>query len=203
MDSPIPFDRVMAALRAGDDAAARAVVDRFCRPLVAAAARQMSRRVRARTDPESAVQSGLRSFFQRAAAGQFDGLAGWDELWALLMTITLRKCLNRNRYHSRGRRDAAAEVPGEAITWEILAREPSPEEHAQFAESVERLLGRFDAEDRDVLELSLRGFTPTDIARETGRALRSVHRVRAQAREWLESELARGCGEPGGGTTSP
>ena len=44
---------------------------------------------RQKVDPEDVVQSAFRSFFTRQAAGQFD-VASWDDLWGLLVVITVR-----------------------------------------------------------------------------------------------------------------
>ena len=85
------FDGVMADLRAGDQAAAAAVFRRFATRLAGLAGAKLDARLRGKVDPDDVLQSVYRSFFGRHAAGQFD-FDGWDGLWSLLTTITVRKC---------------------------------------------------------------------------------------------------------------
>src|SRR5437016_14196174 len=88
------FDDVMARLRAGDEAAAAAIFDRFARRLIALARARLDRLVSSKVDPEDVLQSAFRSFFLRHAEGRWD-LIGWDGLWGLLARITVRKCGRR------------------------------------------------------------------------------------------------------------
>src|SRR5436305_856841 len=77
------FSALMGRLRAGEDAAAREVFDRFARRLVALARRRLDRRLAHRADPEDVVQSAFKSFFVRHREGTFR-LGDWDGLWSLL-----------------------------------------------------------------------------------------------------------------------
>jgi DNA-directed RNA polymerase specialized sigma24 family protein len=55
-----------------------------------------------------------------------------------------------------------------------------------LAETVERLLLRFPAEERAVVELSLQGHTVKEISATLDRPERSVYRIRDHVRAWLE-----------------
>src|SRR5262245_14784688 len=120
-----PFADLAERLAAGDEAAAREVHRRYTPRLVALARQRLPAGVRARTDPESVVQSVYRSFFGRAAAGEF-ALGEWDDLWGLLARIAVRKCLNRVRFHRQECRDVGREDGG--ARWTVAAPEPSPDE---------------------------------------------------------------------------
>jgi RNA polymerase sigma-70 factor (ECF subfamily) len=75
--------------------------------------------------------------------------------------------------------DAAAEI--------AIDREPSPDEAAVLAETVEALFRQVDdADERAILELSLQGFTAAEISESLGRAERSVRRLRERVRKRLE-----------------
>ena len=63
------FSRLMARLRAGEDAAAREVFERFAGRLVALARRRCNRLLARKVDPEDVVQSAYKSFFVRHRAG--------------------------------------------------------------------------------------------------------------------------------------
>ena len=100
------FRDLMARLRAGDDAAETLVFRRFVDRLIVLASHQFDAWMRDHADVEGVVLSAYKSFFIRNGRGDFD-LAGWDDLWALLAYITLRKCGKRQRFARAARRDAA------------------------------------------------------------------------------------------------
>ena len=90
----------MVRLRAGDDAAETLVFRRFVDRLIVLASHQFDAWMRDQADVEGVVLSAYKSFFIRNGRGDFD-LAGWDDLWAFLAYITLRKCGKRQRFARR------------------------------------------------------------------------------------------------------
>jgi RNA polymerase sigma-70 factor, ECF subfamily len=183
------FAGVMERLRDGEDEAAREIFARYTRQLVALARRRLDARLAAKVDAEDVVQSAYKSFFVRQRAGQLD-VGDWKSLWGLLTVITLRKIADRAAHFRRDKRDASREVtaaPGEKSPACELAmdREPGPEEAALLAEIVEKLMRELDADERPILELSLRGYTTAEIGEELGRAERSVRRLRERIRKRL------------------
>jgi RNA polymerase sigma-70 factor, ECF subfamily len=185
------FSLLMARLRSGEDAAAREVFDRFAGRLVALARGRFNRLLARKVDPEDVVQSAFKSFFVRHRAGTLD-VGDDDGLWNLLTLITLRKCADRAEYFLAGRRDAAREATGTANggvpdAWLVaLDRQPRPEEAAILAETVEHLFRDVGAHERPILELSLQGYTTSEISVRLGRAERSVRRLREHIRKRLE-----------------
>jgi RNA polymerase sigma-70 factor (ECF subfamily) len=136
------------------------------------------------------VQSAYKSFFLRYGEG-VPGAEGWDGLWGLLTVITLRKCADRARYYAAECRDLSREAaagPGADVDpWHGAAdREPTPEQAAVLAETIEQLLRELDADERPIIELSLQGYSTQEISDQTGRALRSVRRLRERVRLHLE-----------------
>jgi RNA polymerase sigma-70 factor (ECF subfamily) len=191
MSASDSFNDVMARLRVGDETAAREIFQRFVQKLVQLARRQFDAVLRRKVDPEDVVQSAYKSFFLRYGEGKLE-VEGWGNLWGLLTLITLRKCLDRVKYHRAAGRDAqreAAAQPGAAGAepwWEAVAREPTPEEAAVLAETVEQLLRDLDEEERPVLEMSLQGYTTQEISQQLVLAERSVRRLRERFRKQLE-----------------
>jgi RNA polymerase sigma-70 factor (ECF subfamily) len=187
------FVALMSRLRSGEDDAAREVFLRFAARLAGLARRHLDVRLAVKVDPEDVVQSAYKSFFIRQREGQLD-VGTWDGLWGVLTVITLRKCADRAEYYRAGKRDVAREAPGAAPTdstpgmYELaLDREPSPEEAAVLAETVEALFRQLDDPDeRAILELSLQGHTAVEISERLGRAERSVRRLRERVRKRLE-----------------
>lgn len=180
----------------GDDA--RAVFERFTRRLVGLARGHLDVRLHHKIDPEDVVQSAYKSFFLRYGEGAL-AAEGWDGLWGLLTTITLRKCADRVRYHRAERRDIKREAsaPADADVVEpwrdAIGREPTPEEAAVLAETVERLLSGLDQYERPIVELSLQGYSTQEISEQLGRAERSVRRLRERVRKQLERLQAQGA----------
>jgi RNA polymerase sigma-70 factor, ECF subfamily len=165
--------------------------ERFTRRLIGLARSHLDVRLQHKIDPEDVVQSAYKSFFLRYGDGAL-AAEGWDGLWGLLTIITLRKCADRVRYYRTEGRDIAREAsapaqPDAPEAWRNLAgREPTPEEAAVLAETVERLLSSLDQDERPIVELSLQGYSTQEISKMQNRAERSVRRLRERVRLQLE-----------------
>jgi len=192
MSSHASFAELMGRLRAGEDAAARAVFEQYARRLVGLARKHLDTRLAAKVDPEDVVQSAYKSFFVRHREGLLE-VGSWDGLWGILTLITLRKCADRAAYYRAEKRDytreaAAGADPEDAPPLIDLAldREPSPQEALVLAETVEALFRDLDDDERAILELSLQGLSTTEISERLDRAERSVRRLRERLRKRLE-----------------
>jgi RNA polymerase sigma-70 factor (ECF subfamily) len=185
------FDEMMAGSRAQDGAAAREVFNRFAGRLIGLARTRLDRLLRAKVSPEDVVQSVFKSFFRCQADGQLD-VAGWEELWSLLVVITVRKCGRQlRRFHGAGRdvRREVVSTPAEdssAAAWQALAREPSAEEAAVLAETLEQLMAGLKERERQVLELRLQGYTIPEISALVGRTEYTVQGILKRIRQRLE-----------------
>ena len=179
-----------------------AIFERFSRRLIGLARGHLNARLQHKVEPEDVVQSAYKSFFLRYGDGALAS-EGWDGLWGLLTTITLRKCADRARFHHAERRDIARESPLGTSTsdsgvagfhpWhEAACREPTPDQAAVLAETVESLLRPLAADERTIVELSLQGCTTQEISEQTGRAERSVRRIRETVRKHLERQQLEG-----------
>jgi len=200
MDPNDSFAVVEHGLRAGDPGAAVAITRRFTVRLMALVHAKLDSRVRRKEDPEDVVQSVLRSFFIRQRTGSYD-VANWDSLWSLLAVITKRKCLNRAKHYLTQRRNIKVEVG--ASSWEDardgrrepIDPEPTGIEALVLAETVEQVLRRFDADDRTIIELILRGYTPEDISAQLGVSERKVKRVGHRVEQGLLKQIeSDACG---------
>jgi RNA polymerase sigma factor (sigma-70 family) len=173
----------------------RAVFERFSRRLIGLAKAHLDVRLQQKVDPEDVVQSAYKSFLIRYGDGALEA-EGWESLWGLLTLITIRKCADRARYYQadcRATQREATANPGAESTapWmETAGREPTPDEAAVLAETVEELLRRLDDDERAIVELSLQGYSTQEISERTGRAERSVRRLREHVRKQLEDQQA-------------
>jgi RNA polymerase sigma-70 factor (ECF subfamily) len=177
------FDGLTSHLRDGDPEAARAVFDRFTRPLIALARTELDKRIRQKEDPEDVVQSAYRSLFVRLRDGQLD-FSNWGQLWALLTVITRRKCIKRARHYGGQGRDVAREVPlgpgnphdgTEGL--QAIDDAPTPLHGAILADTVETILRGLDSVDRASVEYALQGYSTSEISGLVGLSERSVRRV--------------------------
>jgi RNA polymerase sigma factor (sigma-70 family) len=183
-----PFDATMSQLRCGDDVATSAVFQRYMRRLIALAGKQFDSQMRERADVEDAVLSAFRSFFVRAARGEYE-VADWDALWSLLAIITLRKCARRRRTLMAASRDRAHELDrqgGSRALCEIPDAAPSPLEAAILSETTEGLFRDLAPHDRPIVEYLLQGFTAEEIAARLDCSERTVRRVRRRAKQRLQ-----------------
>jgi RNA polymerase sigma factor (sigma-70 family) len=165
---------------------------RFVAKLIRLAHSRFDAVLRHKVDPEDVVQSAYKSFFLRYGAGKLE-VRDWGNLWGLLTMITLRKCLDRVEYHRAERRDvqreaAPAGAAGTEPWWQAVAREPTPEEGAVLAETVEQLLRGLTEDERPILQLSLQGYTTQEISEQLRKPERSVRRVRERIKKQLERQ---------------
>jgi hypothetical protein len=97
--------RLIIDLRSDDpkvrEVAARLVWGRYFQELLVLARNNLSARIRSREDEEDVLQSMYKSFCVRQRRGDFD-LANRDQLWDLLVQITLRKARNMATRHLQG-----------------------------------------------------------------------------------------------------
>jgi RNA polymerase sigma-70 factor (ECF subfamily) len=191
MSASDSFTDIMARLRGGDQGAAREIFQRFVDQLVRLAHRQFDAVMRRKVDAEDVVQSAYKSFFLRYGDGKME-IQNWGNLWGMLTVITLRKCFDRVEYHRAALRDVRREASAQSDTteslpwWEAVARDPTPEEAAMLAETVEQLLRGLEIDERPVLEMSLQGYSSSEISQQTGVGERTVRRMRERIRKKLE-----------------
>src|SRR5512135_392974 len=112
MDSPGSVTQLIPKLHDADPdvraAAARLVWQRYCRKLLALARSHLNQRIRCREDEQDVLQSMFQSFCRRRRRGDFD-LNSRNDLWNLLVTITLCKARSAAHHHRRQRRDIRRE----------------------------------------------------------------------------------------------
>jgi DNA-directed RNA polymerase specialized sigma24 family protein len=190
------FDDLRSKDPAVRDAAARLIWDRYFCDLLTLARNNLDKRIRLRMSEEDVAQSMFKSFCLRQQRGEFQ-LAGRDELWKLLVTITIRKARNAAKAQRRDKRDIAREqtLPGngEAGTadWlleQIEAADPSPLEAAVLNEALERRLKALtNPELREIALWRLEGHTNGEIAGRLDCTERSVERKLTRIRSLWKS----------------
>lgn len=178
---------LLRRFRLGEEDAATKLYLRYARRLEALARAQSGPALAARVDPEDIVQSVFRTFFRRAAAGQYDVPQG-EELWKLFLVIALNKIRAVGAYHRAAKRDVRATTTTARI-------EDSPVHASRDDEGPLRLL-RIVIDDvlaelpeahRRIIEMRIASHDVNEISAATGRAKRTVERVLQQFRQRLAS----------------
>jgi RNA polymerase sigma-70 factor (ECF subfamily) len=191
MQSESSFADLPARLRGHDNSAAAEVFRRYAGELIRLASRRVVGVLQRKVDAEDLVQSAFRSFFRVEAETPFE-LQDWDSLWAVLATITLRKCGYQVRQFLTAKRNVSLEGPIPAIDDSqapgraLAAREPTPAEAAVLGDLVEQLLAGLSDKTRQIAELMLQGNSAADIAPLVGLTERSVFRQMARIRARLQ-----------------
>ena len=103
----------IGALKAGDDEAAQRLWERYFDELVRLARAKLGGLPRGEADEEDAALSAFHSFCQGAVQGRFPRLDDRHDLWALLVTITVRKVLDQAERLNRKKR-GGGRVRGES-----------------------------------------------------------------------------------------
>jgi RNA polymerase sigma-70 factor (ECF subfamily) len=187
MSEPEATSLLVRRLKAGDQRAAAELFASYARRLAALADQHLSRRLAARVEAEDVVQSVFRTFFRRNSRGEFQ-INSRDQLWRLLVTITLRKVRVTGRRHTARVRDVRAQAEGDDWLHEAVAREPSAEEAAALLDQIEHLLRGLPAVFAELLELRFQGLPDTQIARQLGVSRQAVQRMRKELERRLSDD---------------
>ncbi|MFO0865718.1 MAG: ECF-type sigma factor [Gemmataceae bacterium] len=141
-------------LRAGNAAAMLDFWNRMGPALERLAQKRMEPGLQRRVGPEDVAQSVCRTFFRRMQQGEFSS-ARAD--FGLLCAITLAKVREKARHHLRQKRglqrERALEGPEPGAEFVHASDEPTPAEHAEFADLLQHVLGDLDEEERQIVEL--------------------------------------------------
>ncbi len=196
-DSSTPLTDLYQRHRGDEAEATERLFFYFAERLSRLAQQYLSPRLAARVDGEEVMQSALKSFLMRATAGSFR-IENSQDMWKLLVTITVRKAREQVRHHTAERRniqrEAAQPLLGEAAIVDQLTEEPSLAEAVACAEEIDRLVKDDLPEYARVLELRLADYSIREIAEDmnltkgTVGAILNVFKSRLE-RRW--NELSR------------
>lgn len=171
--------------RRGDDDAATELYLRYAGRLRALATSQSANDLKQRVDAEDLVQSVFRTFFRRAANGQYDIPEG-DELWKLLLVIGLNKIRSVAIFHRADRRDMSRTQSG-LVADQAISRAGAEDEVALsvLRLTIDELLSPLPALYREIVDLRIAGHEIHEISAQVGRSKRSVERILQEFRQKL------------------
>jgi RNA polymerase sigma-70 factor (ECF subfamily) len=162
------FAEFLARIRAGDESAAVELVRRYEPALrMEIRLRLKDPKLRRLLEPADLCQSVLKSFFLRAAVGQYD-LDSPEKLLALLRSMARNKVAQQARKYQARRRDLQRDVSLDAGAPHVPAADPSPSRVAIGRELWDAFRGRLTPEEQRVADLRSQGSEWSEIARELG-----------------------------------
>lgn len=181
--------RLISRVKAGDAAAARELFLRYFRRLAGLVRARLRGKCLGAADEEDVVQSALAGFFFGAEHGQYSQLHDHDDLWHLLVTITVRKVRKYVIYEERqkrhrdpqrnGKHARPADAPdvGDSVAEQIADPNPPPELELLAKEEIQRLLDRLGTKElRSIAVWKWEQYTDEEIAVMLGCTVRTIER---------------------------
>jgi RNA polymerase sigma-70 factor (ECF subfamily) len=184
-----PFAEFLRRVRAGDEWAAVELVRRY-EPALRLEIRTRLRdpKLRRLLEPEDLCQSVLKSFFVRAASGQYD-LDSPTKLLALLRAMARNKLSKQARRHQTLRRDLRRDVSLDLAAPNVAAAGPSPSRIAIGREILDAFRGRLTDEERRLADFRSQGCDWAEVARELGGTPQARRKQLARALNRAAREL--------------
>jgi RNA polymerase sigma factor (sigma-70 family) len=185
---------MVIALKSGNLQAAQGLWEAYFGRLVGLARKRLGDSSRAVADEEDVALSAFDSVCRGVQSGRFPRLDDRDDLWQILVLVTVRKVVDLRSYHNRrsrggGRVRTLSDLAGEDI--EIIGDAgPTPEMAAQVAEECQRLLAILEDDSlQRVAGLKLEGYTNEEIAAMMGCVTTTVERKLARIRSRWSRDL--------------
>lgn len=188
--------QVFRQIQIGDEAAARALWERFLPRLLGLARRTLAGRPQRAADAEDVVQSAFASFFEQVRRGYFAHPLDRDDLWNLLATFTQRKSLKQSRRELAAKRGGGRVIGegdlgdrhGECLTLDGIAGQA----HCTDLDlTCEEMLQKLGDEERAIAILRLLGHRNREIAENLGCTERKIERKLNLIRmTWEEPDTA-------------
>jgi RNA polymerase sigma-70 factor (ECF subfamily) len=189
------FDDLLRRIRARDEDAITELFHHY-RPI-------MCREIRARLtdpalyrllDPEDVCQSVLKSFFIRAAAGQYD-LQTPGQALALLLEMARNKVAYQARRHKAQCRDVGrtAAAPVEEVP--VASNEPTPSRVVADKDLLATVRERLTEEERRIYDLQMEGRGWVEVAAALGETPDALRMRLGRALDRVTAELGLGDGK--------
>jgi RNA polymerase sigma-70 factor (ECF subfamily) len=183
------FQALVQRVRAGDQEAARELVQRY-EPAIRRAVRYRlaDSRMGRLLDSIDICQSVLAGFFVRAAAGQFD-IEQPEQLLKLLVTMARNKLAFQARAQQRQRRDCRRDEAGGLEDELIVGDEPTPSVHVAGQELFDEAQRLLSADERQLVELRKEGLEWGAIAEKLGGSPEALRKKLARAVDRVAHQL--------------
>ncbi|MFO0898680.1 MAG: sigma-70 family RNA polymerase sigma factor [Pirellulales bacterium] len=174
---------LLRRVQSGEQDAATELYARYAARLRGLARTWIGDDLQPRFDADDVLQSVFRTFFRRAAAGQYQVPEG-EELWSLLLVIALNKLRGLAAHHRAAKRSVRSTAAFELAEGRT---DPTEEEAGQILRLlVAELLEELPPASARLVELRITGHSVDEIAAATERSKRTVERVLQSFRARLQ-----------------
>ncbi len=162
------FVDFLRRIRAGDESAARELVQRF-EPLIRREVRMRigDDRLNRAFDSVDVSQSVLACFFSRAASGEYE-LDQPEQLARLLLTMARNRLISRARSERRLVRDVRRLTADPGVLEQMIALQPSPSQFVSRREELEVVKASLTDEERQIFDLRVGGLSWEEVATRLG-----------------------------------
>lgn len=185
-DSATSDGSLLRRVQSGEQDAAAELYARYAVRLRGLARNWIGDDLQPRFDADDVLQSVFRTFFRRAAAGQYQAPEG-EELWSLLLVIALNKLRGLAAHHRAAKRSVRQTASFAASETQSA---PGDDEASQILRMlVAELLQELPAANARVVELRIMGHSVDEIAAATQRSKRTVERVLQAFRARLQEMI--------------
>ena len=180
-----PDGSLLEELRNGDNAAAKALFDRYAARLNALAEQYCKGTYARRFEADDVVQSVFRIFFQGVRTNAYD-VPSNGELWGLLMVITMNKIREKVGFHRAAKRDVTRTTPL-SIGMSPERRLDSGNNEANLKIDLEEIIEVLPVAHRPIVIMRMQGYEVQEISDRLVCSRRSVERVLQDLRKRLRS----------------
>ena len=182
---------LLQRLRRGEESAATALYLRYARRLLALTQARTSEALAAKEEADDIVQSVFKSFFRKASAGLYDVPEG-EELWNLLLVITINKIRAKGNYHRAQKRDVRLAGGDQALEAVPADESGNDTALAELQMVIDEILKGLPEKSAEIVELRIAGHEVNEIVAQVKRSKRTVERVLQDFRERLRGKIDGG-----------
>jgi len=179
-------ERLLKRLRRGEVDAATELYVKYAERLTQVARRQTATNLVSRFDPEDVVQSVFRTFFRRFSTGNYD-LPEGEELWKLLLVISLNKLRKLGLHHHAQKRDSRRTQVGQDM--DAVSNGGGEEAGTHLRMTIDEVLAQLEPTAARIVLLRMEGRDIAEIATLAERSKRTIERVLQNFRQRLAREV--------------
>lgn len=192
MAQVVPTDRdLLDRYKIGDQDAAARIYQRYAGRLRALARSRFTANLARRVDVDDIVQSAFRRFFDAVSQGRYD-VPSEEDLWTLLLVITLNRLRAEEVYHRAAKRDIRSSYDLDSLSPTDQPTSGRDSAYLLLRLTVREALASLPEEMREIVELRMLGHNIQIIAEQTGRSKRTVERILQESRSRLRGLMGEG-----------
>ncbi|TWT40053.1 RNA polymerase sigma factor [Thalassoglobus neptunius] len=169
------WESVFDRFQAGEPIASAELFNQFSDRLVELASQNIHPQLIKRFDGEDVVQSVFRTFFRRQNEGTLN-ICHSQQLWKLLVAITICKTRSLARRHTAEKRNALLDRNQQEES-AFVDPQPTPEDALALWEEIDQAIQGLPPRTAEIISGRLEGKTQSEIAAEMNLSRQTIHRI--------------------------